>query len=116
MGSGAGCQRKRIVNSLRGARAVFSFQLIILLEQFRLLERKEERLIYIKISPSPSRQDSSLCVDTVVINYEGRGVGVGGGEGVYCPRTPKRQAHSPTPTASAQSVYCSLRRPLPYRH
>lgn len=50
---------------------MFSFQLIILLEQFGLLERKEERFIYIKISPSPSRQDSSLYVDTVVINRGG---------------------------------------------
>lgn len=32
----------------------FSFQLIILLEQFRLLERS----IYIKISPSPSHPPS----------------------------------------------------------
>lgn len=94
------------MNSPRGARAVFSFQLIILLEQFALLESKKERFIYIKISPSPSSQDSSLCVDTVDINCGGsRGMGW-----PCCPAPPtKRQ------TRNVQSVYCSQRRYLPYR-
>lgn len=49
-----------------------SFQLIILLEQFRLLESNEERSIYIKISPSPSHQASSLDVDTICLNWGDR--------------------------------------------
>lgn len=102
MGRGAGCQRKRIVNSLRGARAVFSFQLIILLEQFGLLERKEERFIYIKISPSPSCQDSSLCVDTVVINHRGRG------GGALLPKDPKEAAPYPQPPLPVHSLSTAL--------
>lgn len=55
---------------------VFSFQLIILLEQFRLLESKKERFIYIKINPSPSHQDSSPHADAVGVNWK-RHMGTG---------------------------------------
>lgn len=97
------------MNSLRGARAVFSFQLIILLEQFGLLERKEERFIYIKISPSPSRQDSSLCVDTVVINRGGSRVGMGGGRGgVLLLKDPKEAAPQPYPPLPVHSLSTAL--------
>lgn len=47
---------------------MFSFQLIILLEQFRLLESEEERLIYIKISPALLTKDFALHLDAMVIN------------------------------------------------
>lgn len=40
------------MNSPRGARAAFSFQLIILLEQFRLLESKEEDSFILKSAPA----------------------------------------------------------------
>lgn len=55
---------------------MFSFQLIILLELFRLLESKEERSIYIKISASPSHQDASLHASRMGLGW-GRRMGAG---------------------------------------
>lgn len=44
---------------------MFSLQLIILCQQFRKLESKEERAIYIKISPAVLEGSSLRAVDTV---------------------------------------------------
>ena len=71
---------------------VFSFQLIILSEQFRLLESKKERFIYIKINPSPSHPDSSPHVDAVGVNWKRR---MGTGEPATQPSQRRRPLRLP---------------------
>lgn len=104
MGRGAGCQRKRIVNSLRGARALFSFQLIILLEQFGLLERKEERFIYIKISPALlAKILACVCILWSYTAEEAWGVR-GRLWGVLLPKPPREAAPQPHPPLPVHSL------------